>query len=497
MQYKKPRTIITTDMECDDMNSLIHLCLYLNEFELEGIVYTSSQFHFNGDGVHTLGEVTPHYCCQGMRGIEDENDPTYPSPDTPDLKSYRPFEMGWIENLFRNEYAAVYPKLSQHAEGFPTPEEMLDKIYLGNYEFEGDVRHETDGSRMIESCIMDEREDTLYLQSWGGVNTIVRALMSIHEKYGNTPEWPAVRKKVTDKIAILGVFGGYGQDNSFLDQKIPEIYPGIKCLRAEYQYASFLTAHICQEDTRPLMQSEYMFSHIKDGHGPLLAKYSLYGDGTIFEGEPYRCQMGIRPIIDWPIPGFVPHHFDKYDILGEGDSDTYIPLMTCFGLRGLDNYRYGTVLGQLRVDDNKPHAMGEMMGGPKPDRRSNPFLRAYHEDFAARADWCVKDYDEANHNPVVEVTETDMKAAPGETVKLQCSVSDVRPYSAKWWLYEDGSSYEGDFAAVPVKETLGLKMTFAVPADAKPGDWFNLIQTVKNEAENPMTSYAQIIVHIV
>ena len=58
-------------------------------------------------------------------------------------------------------------------------------------------------------------------------------------------------------------------------------------------------------------------------------------------------------------------------------------------------------------------------------------------------------------------------------------------------------SYEGDFAAAPVKETLGLKMTLAVPADAKPGDWFNLIQTVKNEAENPMTSYAQIIVHIV
>jgi len=27
----KPRTILTTDMECDVMNSLIHLFLYLNE----------------------------------------------------------------------------------------------------------------------------------------------------------------------------------------------------------------------------------------------------------------------------------------------------------------------------------------------------------------------------------------------------------------------------------------------------------------------------------
>lgn len=35
MEYQKPRIIITTDLECDGMNSLIHLCLYLNEIELE------------------------------------------------------------------------------------------------------------------------------------------------------------------------------------------------------------------------------------------------------------------------------------------------------------------------------------------------------------------------------------------------------------------------------------------------------------------------------
>ena len=33
----KPRTIITTDLECDDMNSLIHLCLFLNEVDLDGV----------------------------------------------------------------------------------------------------------------------------------------------------------------------------------------------------------------------------------------------------------------------------------------------------------------------------------------------------------------------------------------------------------------------------------------------------------------------------
>lgn len=39
----KPRTIVTTDGEVDDMDSFIRMLLYANEFELEGLVYSSSQ----------------------------------------------------------------------------------------------------------------------------------------------------------------------------------------------------------------------------------------------------------------------------------------------------------------------------------------------------------------------------------------------------------------------------------------------------------------------
>ena len=81
----KPRTILTTDMECDDMNSMIHLFLYLNELDLEGIVYTSSQFHFNGDGIHTLGEVTPHYCCLGQKETDGPMPDREPDPRAKDL----------------------------------------------------------------------------------------------------------------------------------------------------------------------------------------------------------------------------------------------------------------------------------------------------------------------------------------------------------------------------------------------------------------------------
>ena len=50
---KKPRTIITTDGEIDDVDSFIRMLLYANEFNIEGLIYSSSQWHYKGDGKAT------------------------------------------------------------------------------------------------------------------------------------------------------------------------------------------------------------------------------------------------------------------------------------------------------------------------------------------------------------------------------------------------------------------------------------------------------------
>ena len=72
MPIAKTRVIVTTDMEVDDMNSAIHLALYLNELDVEAFVYTASQYHFQGDGKHTLAEVNPHWRTKGRRSYEEE-----------------------------------------------------------------------------------------------------------------------------------------------------------------------------------------------------------------------------------------------------------------------------------------------------------------------------------------------------------------------------------------------------------------------------------------
>ena len=59
MSQELTRVIVTTDMEVDDMNSLIHLALYLNVLDVQAVVYTASQYHFLGDGLRSSSSVIP------------------------------------------------------------------------------------------------------------------------------------------------------------------------------------------------------------------------------------------------------------------------------------------------------------------------------------------------------------------------------------------------------------------------------------------------------
>ena len=56
----RPRTIVTTDLEVDDMDSLMHLLLYANDIDIAGIVVSASQHHWTGDGEQLQAEWRPH-----------------------------------------------------------------------------------------------------------------------------------------------------------------------------------------------------------------------------------------------------------------------------------------------------------------------------------------------------------------------------------------------------------------------------------------------------
>lgn len=500
---ERPRVIVTTDLEVDDMNSLIHLALYLNLFDVEAFVYTASQYHFLGDGEHTLGEVTPHWRTKGRRAYEWRPVPHEPDPEAGRLMRYRPFPEGWMERLWLEEYAEAWPRLNENAAAagepaFPAPADLVRRTYVGNVAFEGDVRHDTEGSDAIRRAILDDDPRTLWLLSWGGMNTVVRALMSIAEEYSCTPSWEQVRGRVYRKVRVLGVTDGVGQDNSWLDHGAT-CYPDLVFWRVPYVYGSYLDAVSAQPDSIELFRAPWPKRMLIDGNGPLMARYMLYGDGKVYEGETERFQFGRHATLDWGFEGMDPIVFTPGDAMAEGDSMTYIPLLP-FGLRGTDDPSFDTLLGPMFRDGEEPPAASGASSagfGSPVEKNVNPYLRAYQEDFAARAQWCAHGSEACNHASIVDEVSEDVVALPGESVRLRAAAHDPDgdEVFARWFVAPGPTSYAGS-RRLDAWGAEGFEASFAVPADAVPGERFVLTLAVRDAARRPMTRYAQVAVAV-
>ena len=497
---QKPRVIVTTDMEVDDMNSLVHLALYLNLLDVEAVVYTASQYHFLGDGEHTLGEVNPNWRTKGVRSYTWDVVPRERDPEAGLLTSYRPFPQGWIENLWQNEYAAAWPTLCANAKAagepaFPMPAEMLARTHVGNVAFEGDVREETQGSRVIADAILDDDPRTLWILNWGGMNTTVRALLSIAERYQNTPEWDAVRQRVYDKVRITGVAAGVGgQDNSWPDHG-EALFPQLTFLCTPFSYGGYVDAKTGQPDTIDLFRAPWPQKNLTEGNGPLMAAYKLYGDGKVYENEPERFQFGTHARLDWGLKGMQPLQFDPGDFMAEGDSMSYIPLLP-LGLRGAEEPGFDTLLGPwFKNGETSPHApvmSFDNLGKPV-TKNVNPFLRGYQEDFAARAQWCAHEPAECCHPVTISGVTTDRGVHAGETFELAAVIDDVdgTGYDAHWNVDTLVSTYTGN-AKLSEWKPDGETTAFSVPADAVVGDRLVFTLVVRTRGERPVTRYEQV-----
>lgn len=477
----RPRTIVTTDLECDDICALIHMLLYTNEIDLDGIVVTSSTYHWTGDGKHTQAEINDHTI--GAEHQEEGNN----------LTEWRPMDLEYLPKLISEDYAEVYPSLSANDERYPSPDELLSRVYLGNYEFEGDTRSDTEGSDFIKQCLLDDDDRTLYLEAWGGSNTVARALMSIEEEHKDSSDWDAIRKSVSEK-AILISFGD--QDTTYEDY-IAKQWPDLKhmyCVTAAYGYGMQNVAPLDVQDTfRPAWLKE----NIKFDHGALLEAYPLIGDGIHYEGEIDSSQFGDLEAVKNSWLSYVGIDYQQYDFISEGDAPCFMYLIPV-GLRGVENSAYGSWGG--RMDDKGAIPEYDVTRGMVTDGYSaHRWLKAYQNDFAARADWCVKAYDECNHQPVVDVETADFEAQAGTTVELKGKAYDPDgdQITSNWFVYGEASEYDGESAAtMDVWEHDALETSFTIPADAKKGDVFNLVLEVTDDGEPALTRYAQVIVTV-
>lgn len=480
----RPRTVITTDLECDDMASLLHLLLYSNDIDIAGILVSASCHHWVGDGEHTISEIM---------GTDQEYN------SGADAKQWRPMEVNWIYDLLDNEYAEVYPNLIKHDSRYLSPEELTERTKIGNIEFEGDYREPTEGSDYLKEILLDDDMRTLYVQAWGGTNTVARALLSIEEEYKNTEEWDAVYQKVCDKLSLIS-FGD--QDNAY-ENYIAVNWPDARrmyCVTSGIGYFTSLNATV---PYREYFKPEWMSENIKFDHGALMEKYPLFGDGTYYEGENPDSQFGDLATLS--MENCWLHSLDgvvgQYEFISEGDSPCWMYLIPV-GLRGLENSEYGSWGGRMTneavasaIKEYDP-TTGELSGGYSVHR----WFPAFMNDWAARADWCVaENYEDANHQPEVTAECLDFEVAAGDVIELNGSATDPDgdELSYNWFVYDEASKYSGEnLAGLDVWAHGSASTSFTVPADAAVGDYFNIVLEVTDNGAPSLTRYAQAIVTV-
>jgi len=492
----KIRTIITQDAEVDDQNSLRHFLLYSNEVELQGIVQTSSKFHWQGvPGAETKKVLMPGE----LSGDKDEG--TYDKP-------YRWPGTEWMQQVL-DDYEKDYPNLCRHAEGYPTPAYLRGITKVGNIGYKGETAQPTEGSELIRKAILDADERTLYIQVWGGCNTIVRALMDIEAAYGNAPEWPQMYEKITRKVVITACGEQDETYRTYLAEKWPRMQ-FVKTLQmGSYAYPWL---RMPEGESKDTLRAEFMKKEILNGKSALASGYCTWLDGVYYEGEEQASQFGANPNIgkEWFGSWFGLPAGEPFDFLSEGDSPTFFPLFN-WGFRTLEDFSYGGIAGRYHLVPGEVNSKGEALNiwdvsrDEYTDRDGQvhvtesmwPYVSDIQRDFAARVAWAAADtFEKGEHAPKLEIREgVDLSAKPGEKITLHADAvsPDNLPVHVSFRVYQDAGPEWAKGVAAVTGETYA---EFTLPADAVPGEKFHIIVKAQAEGHHRLVHYRQVIVTV-
>lgn len=490
----KPRVVVTADPELDDSNSLVRYLLHATDFQTEGLVYASSQFHWKGDGKGTKWFVPNreyrrfglNLCpCESWRWAPDER---------------------FIDDAV-DIYEKVYPNLKVHDPTYPTPAELRSKIRWGNVKFDGEMAEDTPGSDLIKALLLDDRPGPLYLLAWGGQSTIARALKSIEDQYKGTPQWAAIKEKVSRK-AILSTSGD--QDDTGANYIRPT-WPDIRTHRAglggvSLGYGAFVGA---SEENARYYGVDWMRENVSS-QGPFGAFERVWGDGKQMVKGDIMDYFGLAGLTAdelkaqgyavWMAPR------PKGEFLGEGDTFTYLNLVAN-GLTGWGDATpggwagHGLENGAPRVA--RPGGMGAVPAGfgtrsgarpPSPDPN---FVPAAQNELAARIKWSVTPtFAGANHPPRVTLrTSERISARAGETVRLEGAASDPdgNVVRARWWQWKDVDTYPGQ---VSIASPSALATNVQIPADAAPGQTIHLVLEATDDGAPSLTRYRRVVITV-
>ncbi len=442
---EKPRVIVLTDIsnEPDDEESLVRFLVYSNEYDVEGLIATTSV---------------------------------------------------WLKDTVRPEriqervtaYGQVRDNLLKHASGYPTREHLLSVIKTGRPEFGMNGVGESkgsEGSRHIIEVVDKPDQRPVWVCIWGGANCLAQALWDV--KYTRSAE------ALDAFVSKLRVYTISDQDNSGRWMRIT--FPNLFYIvspssvdNQEYQRATWTGIsgdRLYQNGAMyrfELVDNPWLEKNIIQDHGPLGALYPR-----------------LKYIMEGDTPSF-------FSLINNGLGSSISPSYGGWGGRYVLHQAYGEIrpIWTNARGTRDTVAAENGMSYTSDQATIWRWREAYQHDFAARMDWCTADtFEKANHNPVAAFQGDRSKAVAkvrttsGQRVNLSAAGThdpDGNSISYRWFIYKEAGTFGGD---VRIENATSIQTWFLAPQVTEPVS-LHVILEVWDDGQPCLCSYRRIIVTV-
>jgi len=446
--------------------SFVRFLMYSNEFDIEGMIATTSTWQREKTHAETMRELI-------------------------------------------DSYGQVRTNLMLHAKGWPDPADLRTRVFTGQSAYGmaavGPGKSSEGAKALAEAIVRGaERNDPrpLWVCIWGGAGTLAQALLDL--KGAHSPD------ETAKLIARLRIYSISDQDDAgpWIRKEFPELFYIVSpSTPTSGEYASATWTGISGDRyyrngegaDATTVTNEWLDANIRS-KGPLGKKYPRFM--FIMEGD---------------TPSFL-------GLIDNGLNAYRRPDWGGWGGRYVFRQPYGetrAIWTQGGDEFKRVDSRDTVTGADGREHTSDQatiwrWREAFQNDFAARMTWTVLDYAHANHNPVAVVNGNggtaplDINVRVGQTITLDASQSSDpdqgQAIHFHWFHYAEAGLADGNLAALTL--TGGDAARVTVRADAACQQWWlplipckgdgvaHVILAVTDEGKPRLTSYRRVILHV-
>lgn len=356
--------------------------------------------------------------------------------------------LDWIYEVY-DAYDQVRENLLLHIPDYPTTDFLKSITVLGNENPEhltGDAPYaDSEGSELIVKELLKIDNELLHINCWGGINTVAHALWKFRKSH------PDAYKKNISKVRVIAI-DFQDEAGDWILNNMPEV--NIIRNNAFHMTWNYHNTEPLKHNPYPeLMSEKWLIEHAKENHGPLGA---WYPQKNISEGDTPAflnfVDNGLNACLDYSLGGW---------------GGRFQPVS-------------GNYWRDAADDNNDKKALWR-------------WCPATQNDFAARMDWCVMPFDEANHAPKIVSSTESRKVSKGDKVDLYAVAGDVDENKVyyHWWHYKDASGMD---SYIKIVNETSDKAYFVVPEDQDKD--IHIILEVKDDGQPSLIRYKRLIFNI-